>query len=219
MGLHRVSFQERFRSFTKFEKYFSNPTTPQIIHLDEWISVLYIPAQAHPSLEPLSLPTLLFNILQVLQGLVGVSLSPCPWCRSIAPWLHCSCGTCRIKPCGAIAQRDQLGALCPPRGVGGRRYGDICICIADSLCYTAETNTPLKSNYTPITMLKKKKSFWRGYLCSSRLVSPTLLWWSVLGLGRKRLCPYSHNICALPQHLLFMFWSCQALDKYVLIWT
>ena len=25
----------------------------------------------------------------------------------------------------------------------GRRYGDICICIADSLCYTAETNTPL----------------------------------------------------------------------------
>ena len=38
------------------------------------------------------------------------------------------------------------------RGVGeggwegdarGRRYGDICICIADSLCYKAETNTPL----------------------------------------------------------------------------
>ena len=24
-----------------------------------------------------------------------------------------------------------------------RRYGDICICIADSLCYKAETNTPL----------------------------------------------------------------------------
>ena len=23
------------------------------------------------------------------------------------------------------------------------RYGDICICIADSLCYKAETNTPL----------------------------------------------------------------------------
>ena len=49
-----------------------------------------------------------------------------------------------------IAQGDQLGALCPPRGVGkggwerdarGRRYGDICI--ADSLCYTAETNTTL----------------------------------------------------------------------------
>ena len=25
----------------------------------------------------------------------------------------------------------------------GKRYGDICICITDSLCYTAETNTPL----------------------------------------------------------------------------
>ena len=25
----------------------------------------------------------------------------------------------------------------------GKRYGDICIHIADSLCYTAETNTPL----------------------------------------------------------------------------
>ena len=54
-----------------------------------------------------------------------------------------------------LAQGDQLRALCPPRGVGygvwgegdarGRRYGDICICIciADSLCYKAETNTPL----------------------------------------------------------------------------
>ena len=25
----------------------------------------------------------------------------------------------------------------------GRRYGNICICIADSLCYKAEANTPL----------------------------------------------------------------------------
>ena len=25
----------------------------------------------------------------------------------------------------------------------GRRYGDICICITDSLCYKAETKTPL----------------------------------------------------------------------------
>ena len=43
--------------------------------------------------------------------------------------------------------------------MGGRRklrgFGDICICIADSLCYIAETNTPLSSNYTPIKMLKK----------------------------------------------------------------
>ena len=52
-----------------------------------------------------------------------------------------------------IAQGDQLCALCPPRGwdreggregdARGRRYGDICIRIADSLCYTAATNTTL----------------------------------------------------------------------------
>ena len=41
----------------------------------------------------------------------------------------------------------------------GKRYGDICI--ADSLCYKAETNTPyslwcIQSDYTPIKMLKKK---------------------------------------------------------------
>ena len=49
------------------------------------------------------------------------------------------------------AQGDQLDALSPPREVGqggwkgdarGRRYGGICIGIADSLCYKAETNTP-----------------------------------------------------------------------------
>ena len=28
-------------------------------------------------------------------------------------------------------------------GARGKRYGDICICITDSLCYKAETNTPL----------------------------------------------------------------------------
>ena len=51
-----------------------------------------------------------------------------------------------------IAQGDQLGALWPPRGVGeggwegdarGKGYGDISIHIADSLCYTAETNTTM----------------------------------------------------------------------------
>ena len=39
----------------------------------------------------------------------------------------------------------------------GERYGDMCICIANSLCYKAETNTPLYSKYTPIKMLKKEK--------------------------------------------------------------
>ena len=28
-------------------------------------------------------------------------------------------------------------------GARGKRYGNICICITDSLCYKAETNTPL----------------------------------------------------------------------------
>ena len=40
----------------------------------------------------------------------------------------------------------------------GRRYGDICIYIADALCYKAETNTPLKSNYSPIKMFKNKQN-------------------------------------------------------------
>ena len=31
---------------------------------------------------------------------------------------------------------------------------DICIHIADSLYYTAETNTALQSNYTPIKKIK-----------------------------------------------------------------
>ena len=39
----------------------------------------------------------------------------------------------------------------------GKRYADIYIyiCIAESLCYKAETNTPLWGNCTPIKMLKK----------------------------------------------------------------
>ena len=50
---------------------------------------------------------------------------------------------------------------------GGRetqegRDGDIFICIVDSLCYKAECNTPLKSNYTSIKMLKKEKKGYQG---------------------------------------------------------
>ena len=33
---------------------------------------------------------------------------------------------------------------------GGRFKRDICICIADPHCCTAETNTTLESNYTPV---------------------------------------------------------------------
>ena len=36
------------------------------------------------------------------------------------------------------------------RGREVQEGGDICIHTADSLCYTAETNTTLLSNYTPI---------------------------------------------------------------------
>ena len=44
----------------------------------------------------------------------------------------------------------------------GRRYGDICMCIADSLCYIAETNTIVKQLYSnkdveKIAMRKKGK--------------------------------------------------------------
>ena len=52
-----------------------------------------------------------------------------------------------------IAQGDLLSALDHLDGwdreggregdTRGKRYGDICICITDSLCYKAETNTPL----------------------------------------------------------------------------
>ena len=38
----------------------------------------------------------------------------------------------------------------------GREMGTYCICITDSLCYKAETNTTMESNYTPIKMLKNK---------------------------------------------------------------
>ena len=56
-----------------------------------------------------------------------------------------------------IAQGDQLEALWSPWGVGqggsegdarGRGYGDICIHIADSLRYTAETNNIVKQLYS-----------------------------------------------------------------------
>ena len=38
----------------------------------------------------------------------------------------------------------------------GKRDGNICICIADSLCCGAEANTPLWSSCAPMKMLKEK---------------------------------------------------------------
>ena len=46
---------------------------------------------------------------------------------------------------------------------GGRFKRDICICIADPHCCTAETNTTLERNYTPIK--KKKKICWVCFMC------------------------------------------------------
>ena len=71
-----------------------------------------------------------------------------------------------------LAQGDGLGALWPHKGVifgewegdaRGRGYWDICTSIADSLCYTAATNTPLQSDYTPIKMLKKNNKWSVAY--------------------------------------------------------
>ena len=40
----------------------------------------------------------------------------------------------------------------------GKRYGNICICITDSLCYKAETNTTIvKQLYSNKDVKKKKK--------------------------------------------------------------
>ena len=49
--------------------------------------------------------------------------------------------TGRSAQCFVTTYRGGIG-----RGEGDARertYGDICICIADSLCYKAETNIPL----------------------------------------------------------------------------
>ena len=73
---------------------------------------------------------------------------------------------------------------------------DICICIADLLCWTAETNTKIsivESNYTPIKLKKKKKlkieissqemlvqAFYRSRLCKNPLIEIWyLFYWSL----------------------------------------
>ena len=57
---------------------------------------------------------------------------------------------------GAPQYKRQMLASINEEIAKGKRYGNICICITDSLRYKAETNIPLKSNYTPIKMLKTK---------------------------------------------------------------
>ena len=60
----------------------------------------------------------------------------------------------------------------------GKRYGNICICITDLLCYKAETNPPLLSNYTPIKMFKKKKK------------NPSVM--AYIGKESKKECIYAY---------------------------
>ena len=48
--------------------------------------------------------------------------------------------------CSVVTSRDGMGIS----GREGYEGGDICIHIADSLRCTAETNTALENNYTPI---------------------------------------------------------------------
>ena len=54
--------------------------------------------------------------------------------------------------------RTQGTQLMPCGDLNGKKIqkrGDMCICIEDSLCCTAETNTTLPSNYTPIKIVKR----------------------------------------------------------------
>ena len=42
-----------------------------------------------------------------------------------------------------VWDKEGEGEVWDKEGARGRGYGDIRICIVDSLCYKAETNTPL----------------------------------------------------------------------------
>ena len=61
------------------------------------------------------------------------------------------------------------------------KYGDICICTADSLCYKAETNTP-----------KKKKSFWKNLFPEAH---KDIKKYSFIHLNK-----YLLNDCYMPAH-------------------
>ena len=56
-------------------------------------------------------------------------------------------GSSRIAQGGELSAFDHLEGRDKEGGregdARGKRCEDICICIADSLCYKAETNTPL----------------------------------------------------------------------------
>ena len=103
--------------------YFGNqPLTASSLNVSSPLRQLILTQRCPPSCSPRS------------QSLLGQPLGPL------------------VAELKSAQQGAQLDALWPPRGVGwggweggsrGRGYGDICIRIADSLCCTAETNTPL----------------------------------------------------------------------------
>ena len=78
--------------------------------------------------------------------------------KQIASWNLLS-STENPARCSVTIQRGEIG-------VGGRRKvqerGDICIHVADSLHCTAEINTTLQSNYTPIFKNREKVAFDRN---------------------------------------------------------
>ena len=59
--------------------------------------------------------------------------------------------------CDHLEGRDREGER--EGNARGKRYGDICICIADSLCYKAETNNIVKQLYSNKKLIIKKRKF------------------------------------------------------------
>ena len=94
----------------------------------------------------------------------------------VLPDVECVAGGGR--PCGV---GGRLCALWLPGRVGwggweggdagGRRCGNVCICMAGSLCYRAGEGAPLWSNCTPVGMLKNNNN---NYLLTIHYVSGTV---------------------------------------------
>lgn len=53
-------------------------------------------------------------------------------------------------------------------GTDSKKRVDVCICVTDSLCCMAETNTILYDNYTPIKITLKRSSHSPGKNSSSQ---------------------------------------------------
>ena len=69
--------------------------------------------------------------------------------------------------CDHLEGRDREGER--EGNARGKRYGDICICIADSLCYKAETNTIVEQLYSNKDVKQTKKIQWLFFLTTKDL--------------------------------------------------